>query len=796
MQRKTPADITPFDDTDASQDMISFQKIISKLLSLWPWLIVSISISLGIAFFYFTTSSRQYKIRASVLVQDDKKSAELGGASILQDFGLLGGKSNVDNEAEIFKSRTLMEQVVKNMQLNIHYFIPGKLKDTEIYSESPVTLTILNASDSFSGNSLPYKLEFDKANITNFTLSNEVTHIKGHFGDTLLLKEGTAVITPSKGLARWPIDQTLDIAIGSLDGTTQFYMASLTVEIPNDEVSVIYLTLTETLTEKGQKILNALINTYLQANVNDKNRIADSTMRFIDERLSLVTHELSGIEKDIEGFKTKNKLTDLSEQSRILLDNTSEFSKQQTNQEVQLSVIEALEQFLKNNQNNARIVPSSLAMQDPNFVALVQRYNEMQLERDKMLLSHTPQHPSVLSLDGQLINLKGELLSSINSVKQGYHVSISELQKRNTGVEGMISKVPSRERIFLDYSRQQAIKQELYLFLLKKQEETAISKSSTLANARIIDQAKAESSPFKPKKSMMMMTAFLAGLLLPLVISFGKDYFNNRVNSIEDINALTSVPVLAEIGHNNEKDIVTISLKSRQLIAEQLRSLRTNLQYLLPGEHEKTILVTSSMSGEGKSFLSINLCAALALAGKKVILLELDLRKPKISDNLNLRKVGFSNYIISNDDNWQQWIQPSGVDDNFSVFPSGPLPPNPTELLMLPKTQQLFRDLKNHYDYILIDSPPVGLVTDAEIMASHSDATLYVVRHRFTFKQQITLIEKFNRKKVMPKINIIVNDVLIKKQGYGYGYSYGYGYGAYASEQTKPAKKVKKGALR
>lgn len=788
MQRKATT-INPFDDTETSKEMISFQKIIAKLLSLWPWLIVSVAVSLAIAFFYFTTSPRQYKIRASVLVQDDKKSSDLGGAGILQDFGLLGGKSNVDNEAEIFKSRTLMEQVVRNLQLNVHYFIPGKLKNTEIYAESPVILTILKAADSLPGNAPGYTLEFDKANPTRFTLFNEVTNIKGRLGDTLQLREGTGLITPSRGFARWPAEQPLEITIGSVDGTTQFYMASLNVDIPNDEVSVIYLTLTETLPEKGQKVLNALMDAYLQANVNDKNRIADSTMRFIDERLSLVSHELSGIEKDIEGFKTKNKLTDLTEQSRILLDNTSEFSKQQTNQEVQLSVIEALEQFLKDNQNNARIVPSSLVMQDASFVALVQRYNEMQLERDKMLLSHTARHPSVLSLDEQLVNLRLELLSSIKSVKQGFQVSIAELKKRNTGVEGMISKVPARERIFLDYSRQQAIKQELYLFLLKKQEETAISKSSTLANARIIDPAKAESSPFKPKKSMIMMTAFLAGLLLPLLISIGKDYFNNRVNSIEDINALTSVPVLAEIGHNNEKDIVTISLKSRQLIAEQLRSLRTNLQYLLPNEHEKTILITSSMSGEGKSFLSINLSAALALAGKKVILLELDLRKPKISENLSLQKAGFTNYIISNDNNWDQWIQPSGVNDNFFVLPSGPLPPNPTELLMLPKTKQLFKDLKNHFDYILIDSPPVGLVTDAEIMASFSDATLYVVRHRLTYKQQITLIEKFNHKKVMPKINIIVNDVQVKKHGYGYGYNYGYGYGVYGTEPRKPEKK-------
>lgn len=765
-----------------------FEKIKTKFFTLWPWILVSVAVCVALAFLYLKMSHPEYKIHASILVQDENKNSSFGQVEILQEFGLLG-KSNVDNEAEIFKSHTLMEQVVKDLRLNVGYYIHGRVKTSELYTKSPIDFQVIGDINDSTFTQDNYILRLDSRNVTNFTLTNEETTYKGRFGDTLSLKEGKVIVAPGAGFAKWAADDPVMVSVFPVDGVAQYYMNALTVSIPNKQVSIIYLALNEATPSKGEDVLNALITAYMKANVNDKNRIADSTIKFIDDRLRIVSGELSGIEKDIEHFKTDNRLTDLTTQAGLLLQNTSEYAKEQTTAEVQLSVVESLEQFLKNNIDDKRVIPSSLVMQDVSFLALLERYNETQLQRDKMLMSLTENHPSVVTVTEQLRNLRAELLSSIGSVKRGIEIGVAELRKKTSGFAGEISKVPAKERAFLDYSRQQAIKQELYLFLLKKREETTISKSSTIANARIIDKAKSESSPFKPQKKVIMAAGIFLGLILPFLLSFGRDALNNKIVSPLDITGNTRVPLLAEINHYKDKDAIAVALGSRQIVAEQFRSLRTNLQYLLPSANEKVILVTSSMSGEGKSFLSINLCAALALAGKKVILLELDLRKPKITENLRLNKTGFSNYIISGDDNWASWIQHADTRESFDVLASGPLPPNPAELLMLPKTAALFESLKKQYDYIVIDSPPIGMVTDAEILASYANATLYVVRHRYTFKQQVQIIEKLYTKNTIPRLNIVINDVDVKKGGYGY---YGYGYGGYTYGEEPKKKKKKK----
>lgn len=773
------------EDTFPQKENLLFKKIIAQLLLLWPWLIVSAIVCMLVAYLYLKYSIPEYKVYASVLVQDDKGSDGGGELSVLQDLGLLAGKSNVDNELEIFRSRTLMKSVVESNQLFVSYYVPGKLRKIETFSK-PIDLRFIgNFTDSLQ-HSMEYKFLFDPKDKTKFTLSTEEQVYKGKIGDTLHLNGALAIAIPSTRFNSWPIGHELTISVIEVESAVRKYMGRLAVSIPNKLASIISLTLNEAIPAKGELVLNGLINAYLQANVNDKNRIADSTIRFIDERLTLVFRELSGIEKDIEGFKTENKLTSIGEQAHLLLQNTSEYTKQQTEQEVQLAVVEALELFLKDNQNKARIVPSSLVMQDPSFIALIQRYNEMQLYRDKMLMSLNSGHPSVVTMDEQLKNLREELLSSVGSVRRGIQVSVNELKKRTALFESQISKVPAKERVWLDYERQQSIKQELYLFLLKKREETAISKSSTLANARVIDPAEANPFPFKPKKSFILIVAFIVGVLIPFGIAALKRLLNNRVNTIEDITTFTNTPLIAEIGHNVEESEVAVSTTARTAIAEQFRALRTSLNFLMTNEKDKVILITSSMSGEGKSFTSVNLALALALSGRKVVLLELDLRKPKISESLKLKKLGITNYLIEQDNNWTKWVQTYGTDVKIDVLSSGPLPPNPSELLMLPKLNELIEQLKKSYDYIIMDSAPVGLVTDAQVLSTQADLTLYVVRHGFTFRQQLSLIDKLYRKKALPRLNIVVNDVRVKKVGYGYdGYGYNYGYGFYGEYENK-----------
>ncbi|RFM27403.1 GumC family protein [Deminuibacter soli] len=794
MQKTIPADM-PVQEDKVQDSSVFFTKFIGKLVALWPWLLVSVVVSLALAFLSLVVNTPAYKIHASILVKDGKNSSSVGEESVLQDLGFLSNKNNVDNEVEILKSRSLMQDVVRRLELNVRYFAPGKLKKTEIYNNKPVKLRFLSY-DSAKGPVADAYTVIRKKDGSGYTLKTaDEKQYNALFGDSLHIGSSVIALLPGESFDRWQPSQSVIISVGSIDAAARQYGGLLGVAVPNKQVTIINLSLEESLPDRGEQVLNTLIDAYMQANVNDKNRMADSTVKFIDERLGLVFKELSVIEKDIEGFKTSNRLTDISEQSKLLLENTSDFAKQETAQEVQLSVVESLERFIAANENNSRVVPSSLVMQEPSFVALVQRYNDIQLQRDKMLMSQTPDHPSIITVDEQLRNLRKDLMSSIQSIKNGIRASISELKKRTSGFESQISKVPVKERIFLDYSRQQEIKQELYLFLLKKREETAISKSSTIADARVIDTAQADILPFKPNKKFIVIGWFILGLLVPFAIAYVKEFLNNRVSSMQDITNITRTPILAEIGHHDDdENVVAITSKTKSVISEQLRALRTNLEYVLTGEEDKVILITSSMSGEGKSFLSINLSIAIAMAKKKVILLEMDLRKPKITENLGLQVRGFSNFTVSKDQNWQQWVQPSGIQENLDVLCSGPIPPNPSELLMLPKVAVMFEELKKHYDYIVIDSSPAGLVTDAQLLAKYANVSLYMVRHHYTYKRQLQLIEKIYNRKTMCKLNIVVNDIRFKKGYNSYNYNYTYDYYGYAYDQddNKDKKEKKK----
>ncbi|MCB0697319.1 MAG: polysaccharide biosynthesis tyrosine autokinase, partial [Chitinophagaceae bacterium] len=542
---------------------------------------------------------------------------------------------------------------------------------------------------------------------------------------------------------------------------------------PVNKATILELSVSDVLPERGEDILNKLIDVYLQANIDDRNKTQDATVEFIDERLKKVTLELTGIEKNIEEFKSSRKLTDLSEQSKLLLDYTSENAKQVTEQEVKLSVIETLEQYLQDDRNNDRIVPSTLLVEDNAAMTAMESYNDLQLKRSALLLTNTEDNPFVRNLDKQLENIREDMMRSLKSMKQVTLASIKALNKRSGTVDEQIRKVPENERMFLEYSRQQNIKQELYLFMLTKREEAAISKSSTVANARIIDPAKSDGAPFSPGTGRIYLAAIALGLMIPGTWVFVRELLNVKVGSKEEVKRLTAISIAAEITHNDTSEDIVVYKDSKTVIAEQFRALRTNMQFLLADENEKVILLTSSMSGEGKSFVALNLAITLALSGAKVALMELDLRKPKISASLDLKgNAGFTKYIIGQA-KIEDIIHPSGIVDTLSVIPSGSIPPNPSELLLSPKLKDIFVHLGSEYDYVIIDSAPVGLVTDAQLLSKYADTVLYVCRINYTYKEQLRNAEELRRSGKMQKLNLILNDVKTKGSVYGYGYGYG-----------------------
>ncbi|MBV7529526.1 polysaccharide biosynthesis tyrosine autokinase [Chitinophaga sp. sic0106] len=762
---------------EASLDL---RKLLDRLGRSWYWFLLSVILTCSLGFVYLRYASPGYKINAKILVEDQNKGSEIPGAEILQQMEMFSNKSSVDNELEIITSRSLMEKVVKDQHLNIRYLIEGRLKKTELYGNVPFTMNWLTLKDSVAlANYTVKPLGKD-----SFQLSTPLWSRNGAWGDTMQVTAGLLRMDRNSDFALDHSEYTVQVA--AVDKTVAEYQRQLEASIPNKQVSTIDLTLSSEIPRKGEMVLNKLIDAYKRASVDDKNRIADSTIAFIDARLGIVTGELSGVERNIQRFKEDNQLADISEQAKLLVAGTGDSRKQLIDNQVKLNVVQSLENYVKDEKNNKRVVPAAIVVQDPTFIGIVEKYNTLQLERERLLLANTEGNPMIRNIDGQLAGLRGDLLSNLSTFRKGLELSMEALQQDAGALNAQIQKVPRTERVYLDYSRQQAIKQELYLYLLKKREESAISKSSNLAIAKVIDAAKSDPKPFKPKGLFIYLIAFIFGMGLPAGLFYLGDLLNRRIRSREELQSLTPVPVLAEIGHNTEGELVVVRKDVRTPLVEQFRALRTNLQFIMANPQEKVILLTSSMSGEGKSFVATNLAAVIALSGKRVLLMEMDLRKPKISENLGLSNhTGFSTYAIGKSA-LDSVLKPSGIHENCWLMSSGPIPPNPAELLLMENTGLLFAELRKMFDYIIVDTAPVGLVTDAQLLGRLADASLYLMRQGYTFKEQVKLTKDLQQK--MPRLNIILNDV---KQGTSYGYGYGYGYGM-EEEDNKPMRKLKK----
>lgn len=756
---------------------INVEKLISKAATYWPLFLFSLVVTLSLGYIYLRYSTPIYMVNAKILIEDQKRgSADM---DLLQGLGMRPRGANVDNEMEVIKSLALMERVVSELNLHIQYISKGTVTSSVLYKERPITFQPLFDDKNIEQT---YKYQVELKQDGSIRIKDDLKTWTSHVGDTVNLSAGTFAIL--KNDTKHTDIEGFELVVNPINPVALGYNRGLTVGNVNRLISIINLSIMDAIPERGEDVLNKLMKVYMQANIDDRNRIADGTMDFINSRLGLVGSELTDIEKEIEGFKRTNELTDIGAQSTLLLNSTGDYSKQLSEKEIQLSLVESLEKYIRDNSNNQRIVPATLVGGDELLAVIFQKYNDLQSQRERLLLTNTENSPYIQSLDRQLAGLRTDMLTSLSSIKRQLQVSVNELNRLSGRLDARIRQVPAKERVYLEYSRQQAIKQELYLFLLKKREETAISKSATTSDAKIIDEARQMPKPVSPNRKMVFLSAIVFGLMLPAAGLFIKDLLNIRIASKEDIAQATTMPVLAEIGHSEDEKTVAVTKDSRGLVAEQFRGLRTNLQFLFTDEADKTILVTSSMSGEGKSFVAINLAAIMAISGKKVLLMEMDLRKPRISHNLGLdNRIGFSNYAIGQTD-LGKIIVPSGVVDNFYVMPSGPVPPNPAELVMLPRTKDLFATLKDTFDYIIVDTAPVGLVTDAQLLSRYVDSVLYIVRDGYTYKQQVKTADEIYRSGKMPKMNIVMNDVRSKAVKYGYGYGY-YGNGYFEESQEK-----------
>jgi len=768
-----------------TKDDFDFKKILNRFFQYWKLYILSVVVLVFLGLMFIRYSTPLYQVTSQVLVQDGQSSTTSSflSSDMISDFnGMFDLQSNVNNELAILQTKDLLEKVINEMRLNITYYTKGDIKDVEQYHKSPFLATYTPLGDTIP--SVKFQLTFPNSGKDNkFVLTTDDTSFTANFYDTIKIAQGKLVISPSGQPFQ---SNAYLLGLNSVDAVIGDIKDNLAIELTDKDNSVISLTYNTNIPRKGEDLLKNLIDAYINRNLNEKNQMSDSTIQFINGRIAIVSKELGGIEENIQHFKQENKIADITEQSKVLIGNTSTYYSKLNEVEVQLDVVKTMLNFMKEQENNSRPVPYLLTA-DPAFLTLSQQYNSLLVQKTQMLLSAKETNPAVQNVDIQINNLRNDILKSLQNQQKALEISRDSIQKENAIIGNLVHEVPAQERTYVDMSRERDVKQALYLYLLQKKEETAITKASNISNAAIIERPRTNVLPYFPNKILILAASLLLGVILPTTGIIIKYLFNNRILTRDDITEATDAPIIAEIGHSDKQGLLSMQSEGRTVIAEHFRVFRTNMDFLTGQNKTTRILITSSMTGEGKSFIASNLSMLYAYSGKRVLLMELDLRKPKLSAMFNVTNdIGFSNYIISNRPHYEFIKQAPGI-ENLYIMSSGPIPPNPAELLLSEKMNSLFSELNKEFDIIIVDSPPIGAVTDAQILSKHTNINLYVIRQHYSFKHNLEIVNELTDNNRIPHLYLVVNDV---KKGTSYRYGYGYGgYGYGYAENGKTRKK-------
>ena len=810
---------TDFNEAQESkEENIDVKELLFKYLIHWPWFVGAVVACLIAAWVYLHVSTPVYNISATVLIKDDKKGGSAGMLSGLESLGLDGmisSSQNIDNEIEVLRSKTIVKEVVEDLGLYISYTDEDEFPSRNMYKTSPVQVSLTPQEADLLEEPMIVKMALQPQGSMDVTVKIDDDEYQKHFEklpavfptdkgtlaffltpDSVLSSKRTSEETTASEKTTRNITATINKPLA----VAKWCCKNMTIEPTSKTTSVAVISLKNSNVQRGKDFINKLLEMYNINTNNDKNEVAQKTAEFINERIGIISKELGSTEKDLESFKRGAGITDLTSDAQIALTGSAEYEKKRVENQTQINLLQDLQKYMQN--EGYEVLPSNIGLQDLNLAAAINRYNDVLVERKRLLRTSTENNPTIINLDTSISAMKENVQVSLDRVLRGLFITKADLDREASRYSRRISEAPGQEREFVSIARQQEIKAGLYLMLLQKREENAITLAATANNAKIIDEAIADDAPVAPRSKITYLIALILGVGIPVGVIYLLELTKFKIEGRADVEKLTSAPIVGDIPLTDEKQgAIAVFENQNNLMSETFRNVRTNLQFML-GNGKKVILVTSTVSGEGKSFISGNLAISLSLLGKKVVIVGLDIRKPGLNKVFNLprKEQGITQYLSNPENNLMDFVQLSDVSKSLYILPGGTVPPNPTELLARDGLDKAIETLKKNFDYVILDTAPVGMVTDTLLIGRVADLSVYVCRADYTRKAEFTLINELAENNKLPNLCTVINGLDLQKKKYGYYYGYGkygkyygygkrYGYGYGYGEQHKVIEK-------
>lgn len=773
-------------NSQSSTSSNELRQTLELFLSKWKLLLFCLIIAIGLGYIYLRYATNEYSASATIKIQDENQSKKLPSFEDVAKGGLFSdGTDKIKDEISIIKSKTLIENVVKDLKLNIRYYVEGNIKEREIYRNPPVSISFFE-SDSII-NKVFANIYIKVKSDTDFLLfqdegkglieRDEKTGVRHSFGDKIETTFGHIVITPNIGKYKPPINSNIKISILPVSVVVATLKAGINASTESGS-SIVTLELKSTKSHKAIDILNSLISHYNKDVLNDKEEVVRVTSEFINNRLQEVQAELGEVETSAQQIQQQTNATDLNSQTSLNLQAKKQLEQQINTTATNIQMITYLEQEISDENKISDMLPANIGIGGGNTEQIIKSHNELVAQRDRLLKNSSEKNPTVIQLNNQIAALKQNLESSLASIKKTSQLTLDNLNTESNRISGQLYVAPSKAKALRGIQRQQDIKESLFLYLLEKREESAIRFGMYTPSAKIIDKASSSHIPVAPNVMMVYLGFIIFGLGLPIGVIYISDLVNTKLYTKEDLINLVNIPYLGDIPKTSKKDKLVKKVDYSPK-AEAFRIVRSNIDFMINNieGRAKKLFVTSTQAQEGKSHTSTNLATSISYSNKSVLLIEMDIRVPKILDYLNIKdkpKIGLTDFLADKTIKPQEIIVKHKENTYLDIIPSGTIPPNPSELLMSDRVEALFKHFEKKYDYIIADTSAVGLVSDTLLISNLADIFIYVVSADGVDKRRLANVAQtlYNEKR-LPNMTMLLNSVKPGKKGYGYGYGYG-----------------------